>query len=45
MDWGTTMWLQVRALTASLLALVAFGLASPPTSDAPLQGPATAATR
>jgi hypothetical protein len=39
------MWLPVRALTASLLALVAFGLASPPTSDAPLQGPATAATR
>jgi hypothetical protein len=39
------MWLPVRALTASVLALFAFGLASPPTSDAPLQGPAAAATR
>lgn len=39
------MWLSVRALTASLLALAAFGFASPPSSDAPLQGPSAAATR
>ena len=39
------MWLSVRALTASLLALAAFGFASPPSSDAPLQGPSAAGTR